>query len=87
MRGYQKRVICLKKTDSPIIEEAYFVLASGAEHVTSGGDFIKEANKIIEENTKEKKKKDGRPAAFFAGIACASLIAAGLFILTRYMTF
>lgn len=87
LRGYQKRIVCLKRTESPMIEEAYFVLSNDASKNISSGEFIKEANKIIEENSKEKKKKDGRLAAFFAGAVCASLIAASLFILTRYTAF
>lgn len=70
-----------------MIEEAYFVLSKDAEHGVSSGDFIKEANKIIEESTRGKTKKDGRLAAFLAGITCASLVAASLFILTRYVAF
>ena len=53
MRGYQKRVVCLKKTDSPMIEEAYFVLSRDLELGNNKENFIKEANKLIEENTRE----------------------------------
>ncbi len=83
MRGYQKRVVCLKKTDSPMIEEAYFVLSRDLELGNNKENFIKEANKLIEENTREKKKKDGRLLAFFAGFTVALAIAISLFLLTR----
>ena len=83
MRGYQKRVVCLKKTDSPMIEEAYFVLSRDLELGNNKENFIKEANKLIEENTRENKKKDGRLLAFFAGFTVALAIAISLFLLTR----
>ena len=82
MRGYQKRVVCLKKTDSPMIEEAYFVLSRDLELGNNKENFIKEANKLIEENTRENKKKDGRLLAFFAGFTVALAIAISLFLLT-----
>lgn len=84
MRGYQKRVVCIKKTDSPIISEAYFVLSD--ESVLNDGrdNFIKEANRIIEENTKEKKsEKNGRLGYFLFGLFCAATAAVILFFLTR----
>ena len=49
MRGYQKRLVCLKKTGSPIIEEAYFVLSDGVSLENGKERFLKEANRIIEE--------------------------------------
>ncbi len=83
MRGYQRKIICLKKTDSPIIDEAYFVLSKDVSFDKGRGDFIKEANRIIEENTKKRRKKDGRLTAFLMGLICALSMAVSLFILTR----
>ncbi len=84
MRGYQRKIVCLKKTDSPIIEEAYFLLSKDVSLEGDHDDFIKEANRIIDENTKERRKRDGRLTAFFMGLICALSIAVSLFILTRY---
>ncbi len=67
-----------------MIDEAYFVLSRDVTLDERHGDFIKEANKLIEESTKEKTKKDGRLLAFFAGFISALAIAISLFILTRY---
>lgn len=68
-----------------MIDEAYFVLSRDVTLDERHGDFIKEASKLIEENTKKKTKKDGRLIAFFAGFISALAIAISLFILTRYV--
>ena len=74
MRGYQKRIVCLKRTGSPIIEEAYFVLSDGVCLDSKRDDFLKEANRLIGENTKEKKRGSGRVFPFCLG-ALAALLA------------
>ena len=52
MRGYQKKVIFLKNTGSEMFDEAYFVLSERCERDGVGeSNMIKEANKIIEENS------------------------------------
>ena len=63
MRGYQKRVIHLKKVQSSVFEEAYFVIKPGCDKLQvtkeKEPDFIREANRIIEESVGlNKKKKD-----------------------------
>lgn len=51
VRGYQKRVIFLKKTGSEIFDEAYFILSDSYESASGGEcDMIAEANRIIDEN-------------------------------------
>lgn len=51
VRGYQKRVIFLKKTGSEIFDEAYFILSDSGERAScSECDMIAEANRIIDEN-------------------------------------
>ncbi len=87
MRGYQKKIVCLKKTDSPIIDEAYFVLSGGVDFGCQRENLIKEANRIIEENTGEKKKRDGRFLFFCLGVLSSSAVALVLFILTRLWGF
>ena len=54
MRGYQKKVIYLKNTGSPVFEEAYFVIKSDKsqkkEREKNKSELLEEANRIIEEN-------------------------------------
>lgn len=83
MRGYQKRIVCLKRTGSPIIEEAYFVLSEGASLEDGRESFLKEANRIIEENTGEKRKRDGRLFPFCLGILSAASVFFALIALSR----
>lgn len=61
MRGIQRRVVYLKNTGSPIFEEAYFVIKENTQESFKGykepqaeADFIKEANRIIEEHIGER---------------------------------
>ena len=44
IKGAQKRMRVVKTTDSPIFEEAYFVL----RRESNGGDMVEEANRIID---------------------------------------
>lgn len=80
MRGYQKRLVCLKKTGSPIIEEAYFLLSDGVNLENGKERFLKEANRIIEENGAKKKKKKSRAFYFCLGAALSALILSLAFI-------
>ena len=59
MRGYQRRVIYLKNVESSVFEGAYFIIKPGVEKVndTEEPDFIKEANRIIEESVGQIKNK------------------------------
>ncbi len=54
MRGYQKKVVYLKNTGSPVFEEAYFVIKTDCqkEDKYTGEKLIEEANRIVEENKK-----------------------------------
>lgn len=79
MRGYQKRIVCLKKTGSPLIEEAYFLLSDGACLEGGREKFLREANRIIEENTGEKRKKDGRVLHFCQGALSSAAILVAVF--------
>lgn len=46
IRGAQKKVVAVRISDSPIFDEAYFVMKKGRE--ASGGDMAREAGRIIE---------------------------------------
>ena len=51
VRGYQKRVIYLKNTGSPLFDEAYFIVSREGEATgLAGGDMVYEANRIIDES-------------------------------------
>ena len=51
MRGYQKRVIYLKNTGSPLFDEAYFIVSREGEATgLAEGDMVYEANRIIDES-------------------------------------
>lgn len=61
MRGYQKKVIHLKKTNSALFDEAYFIVKKEAE--LSGlteSDMVALANQIIEESLGECEPKERR---------------------------
>lgn len=48
MRGYQRKVIHIKKTGSYLFDEAYFVLSREGEDLHVGeDDMVTEANRII----------------------------------------
>ena len=83
MRGYQKRVIYLKNMDSSVFEEAYFVIKPGYEKKEKTKekepDFIKEANRIIEQSVGLNEKKKGaiglkETAIFVTGFLISSII-------------
>lgn len=55
MRAYQRRIIHIKSTGSNLFDEAYFLLtAEGEELLVSEDDMVKEANRIIEEESRMK---------------------------------
>ena len=50
VKGCERRIIHLKNTGSEAFEEAYFILNDKYHRAEKGGDMVKEANRIIEEN-------------------------------------
>lgn len=56
IRGSQKKIIVLHNTGSYIFDEAYFVIKDSST-AKSKSDMIREANKIIEENSLRRRKK------------------------------
>ncbi|MBQ9070522.1 MAG: hypothetical protein IJY23_04160 [Clostridia bacterium] len=91
MRGYQKKVIYLKNTGSPVFEEAYFVIKSDKsqkkEREKNKSELLEEANRIIEENAcicQERKtfKIDLRSALVFgSGFLLSALISLAAILL------
>ena len=58
MRGCQKKIVYLKNTGSKIFDEAYFVISDRNERKGQvSDDMIAEANRIIEECTRDREKK------------------------------
>lgn len=90
VRGYQKRIVFLKNTGSPMFDEAYFILNDRYERCTSESDMVKEANRIIEENlSKEAREEKGVLGRIFTflkryalpfALGCVTTLIIGLFI-------
>jgi hypothetical protein len=57
LRGYQRRVIFLKNTDSELFEEAYFLLRDGSSQKKDGRELIDEALRIIDKKTGGNKRR------------------------------
>ena len=89
VRGYQKRIIFLRNTDSRLFDEAYFILRENTERRATKADMISEANRILSENLREnepevcKKARHGLRAGVRAAIAFISgaLTGAGAMLL------
>ncbi len=77
MRGYQKRIICLKHTGSHLFEEAYFIVSPSSVNIKDS-DMVEEANRIINDSIgiKYKRKKDshGFLYPFLLGSAVSVII-------------
>lgn len=79
IKGAQKQLIVVRTGKSPYFDEAYFVLRREvhSERVNRG-DILTEANKILEENTKEARQRPRRRAVgwllFLAGLVCGGLV-------------
>ena len=58
VRGYQKKVIFLKNTESEFFDEAYFVIkCEEKRRKISHATMVEEAKRIIEENFGKQKKR------------------------------
>lgn len=55
IKGAQKRMIVVRTQDSPVFEEAYFVIRGGKKREER--DMIAEANRIIDANGADRRKK------------------------------
>lgn len=87
IKGAQKQLIVVKTQGSPYFDEAYFVLRRELEaQKHKKTDILKEANRILEENTiscRAQQKKKGRHFLpwFLAGILCGGVCALVLCLL------
>ena len=57
VRGYQKRVIHLKNTESDAFDEAFFLVSRTRGEKMDDSELIKEANRIIEQSTSGKRER------------------------------
>ena len=92
MRGYQKKVIHIKKTNSALFDEAYFIVKKEAELASIGeNDMVVEATRIIDESLdggesgirvgrREKMKKFLPP--FFLGALFSSVISVSVYLIS-----
>ena len=87
IKGAQKQLIVVKTQGSPYFDEAYFVLRRELEaQKHKKTDILKEANRILEENTiscraQQKKKSRHFLPWFLAGILCGGVSALVLCLL------
>ena len=60
IKGAVKQTIVLRCTDSELFEAAYFVLKGDGAHRSRSDDMLREANRIVAENSfSEKRKRRG----------------------------
>lgn len=66
-----------------MIEEAYFVLSDGVMLEDGRDKFLKEANRIIEENSGGRKKREKKLFHFFIGALFGVFVLLSLTFLVR----
>lgn len=84
IKEFKKNLVILKSVGSDYIDEAWIMLKGELPKDLSGGDIVKEANRIIAEYKAGKKRKKRRPfslPSFFLGVITASVFAALFFVL------
>ena len=87
MRGCEKKVLYLKKCESKLFDEAYFVLRKDADAPPSAEDMLEEATRIIRKEVTAPRALPRKKSAvlryvlpFSLGILCSALLF-GIFIL------
>jgi hypothetical protein len=76
VKGYQRRVVFLKNTGSPLFEEALFIMRSdGAAEEKSDADMASEADRIIKETfIKGKRKRKIKHFSLIISFASGALL-------------
>ena len=87
IKGTHRHMVILKNTESPLFEEAYFILRDQANPTDCRSDMVAEANRIITANTlsptrKPKHEKIKYRLCFLLGALVGSGVTAMLFIIT-----
>ncbi len=77
IKGTHRHMVVLKNTESPLFEEAYFILRDQMEAVSDNNDMVAEANRIIASNTTpfvKPSKREGlwRSLCFLGGLLLGS---------------
>lgn len=80
IKGACKQMIVVRTADSRFFDEAYFVLRRDAkEHSHDHNALLTEANRLINEHTKEERQKHRLPPLqwilFAVGILCGAIAA------------
>ena len=86
IKGTHRHMVILKNTESPLFEEAYFILRDQADPSNCRSDMVAEANRIIAANTlppTRRAKHEGlrRALLFVLGLLAGSGVTAILFII------
>ncbi len=81
VRGYQKRIIHLKNTESAVFDEAFFLVNEKNTQGMCEKELIREANRIVDESLRSKEKKAKkikeylfRVGMLFLGAAVSSIV-------------
>ncbi len=69
-KGYKRKVIVVRDTDSSLFESAYFLLRDGGEDF-SVKDMVKEASRIIRDKSEEEKCPVSVKKFFTFSVGCA----------------
>ena len=78
IKEFKKNLVILKSIGSDYIDEAWIILKGEIPKNLSGGDIVREANRIIAEYKTGKKRKKRSPFSlwsFFLGVITASVLA------------
>lgn len=86
IKGTHRHMVILKNTESPLFEEAYFILRDQAEENGNRSDIVAEANRIIAVNTIPTERKPKRAPhrsliSFLIGLVTGGCGTAVLFLL------
>lgn len=81
VRGYQKRIIHLKSTESELFDEAFFLVNEKTTEGMNEKELIREANRIVDESLRDKEKRHKKIKENMIRVLCCILGAAlGSFI-------
>lgn len=78
IKGTHRHMVILKNTESPLFEEAYFILRDRTEPNDRPDDMVAEANRIIAANVLPSAKKPKRENLLRACFYLAGLLTGGV---------
>ncbi|MBQ2719504.1 MAG: hypothetical protein IJF73_05495 [Clostridia bacterium] len=76
VRGCEKRVVRLLRTDSEYFEEVFFVLKDGVREGEMGGDIVREATRLLSEccGARPPRRRPREGTCFLLGAGVAALL-------------